>query len=352
MKLNSPPTTNRSLTRKDDNEMGIDSLSPLVPLDIEDCPDLGSLLSSMANTSFGGRNVGKAFLLLKSLVCDTDCRLVLTVSGALTVAKLGNVFGSLISRSMIGAIVTTGAVVTHSLVEELGMAHYAAPSRVSDEELYLNELNRIYDSIEPEANLRRLESLSTAAFSKMEVKSYGSSEIIRHLSSELLGGGQSNGLLASALKHNVKIFVPAFTDSELGLYWFRHSRGQKRADQLVYDATMDLDEYAQWLSTQERIGFLTLGGGVPRNWAQQMIPFLRSVQQDLFNATLPEVVVGVRICPDSATLGHLSGSTYSEAATWGKLPAANQENFVEITSDATVVFPLLAKALIDYRDSI
>ncbi len=62
-----------------------------------------------------------------------------------------------------------------------------------------------------------------------------------------------------------------------------------------------------------------MGGGVPRNWAQQVAPYLELLHSRL-NLDLPEVRFhyGVRLCPEPAHWGGLSGCTYREGVSWGK----------------------------------
>ena len=301
----------------------------------------------MAETSFGAREIGRAWSVLKQILDDEDCHLVLTISGAMTMAKLSLTFGSLVSRSVVKAIVTTGAVVTHSFVEEIGLHHYRAPSNSNDKTLYDRKLNRVHDALEAEDNLTRLETLACEAFLNFQQKSYGSFEIISNLSAKLITDSERFGLLGSCQKQKVNIYVPALTDSELGLYLFRFTEQCHRT--ISYEPLIDLVEYANWLKLKKRIAFLTLGGGVPRNWAQQMLPFLRS-NTSVPGIELPKVVAAVRICPDPVFLGHLSGSTYSEGITWGKFESGTEQNLVEVHCDATIAFPFLAKAMLEYLD--
>jgi deoxyhypusine synthase len=299
--------------------------------------------------SFGARQVGRGWSALKDISDDRDCSVVLTVSGAMTVAKLGSIFGALISRGIVNAIVTTGAVVTHALVEEMGMKHYKLPDSVSDTQLAELKLNRVYDSIEPEKNLETLDQHVREALGELKKsRPLGSFELVRHLSTELLHHRKS-GFLTSALRQDADVFVPALTDSELGLSIFRFNQSQSPGG-LFYDPFVDLSHYAEWLQSRRRVAFLTLGGGVPRNWAQQMLPFLRSGEKRGRHSNLPRVKAAIRICPDDPSLGHLSGSTYSEGITWNKFTREDNTDFVEIPCDATIVFPLLAKALLTYWD--
>ena len=331
-------------------------LEPLKPLDLEKCKDAGELLDAMLHSGFGARELGRAWQILKTIADNPDWGVVLTVSGALTIAKMGQIFAALISRSLVDAVVTTGAVVTHSLVEELGMSHYKAPAGVSDDELWKSKLNRIYDSIEPEANLLKVEELVRQVFAGLDpATKYGSYEIIRKISANLLQGKNKRGWLAEASRKQVHVYIPALADSELGLYLYRYNNvGGKQYEKLVYDALRDLAEYERWMCSHEQVAFICLGGGVPRNWSQQMLPYLRTQQQrgELSRQVkLPTIAAGVRICPDSVTLGHLSGCTYSEGVSWGKFDAEqSQRNFTCVHCDATIAFPFLAKALIEYAD--
>jgi len=102
------------------------------------------------------------------------------------------------------------------------------------------------------------------------------------------------------------------------------------------------------VSIQETTGIFTIGGGVPRNWAQQLGPLI-----DHVNLTLGRdrknfrFKYGVRICPEPVNWGGLSGSTYTEAVSWGKfVPPEEGGRFAEVLEDATVALPLVAGAVL------
>jgi deoxyhypusine synthase len=78
---------------------------------------------------------------------------------------------------------------------------------------------------------------------------------------------------------------------------------------------------------------------------------------DVSNARLgtrfdvPRFQYGVRICPEPAHWGGLSGCTYSEGVSWGKfVPPAEGGRFAEVYADATVALPLLMKAVFEQCD--
>ncbi|MGA2269045.1 MAG: deoxyhypusine synthase family protein [Bryobacteraceae bacterium] len=323
---------------------------PLAPLDVTECGTLDQILEAMANTSLGARRLGHAWQILKTVMDDPECRLVLTMSGAMSIAKLSRTLGRLITERIVHAVVATGAVVTHSIVEECGMSHFAYDGILSDQDLYARRLNRIYDSIEPEENLLRLEALVLRACDSLRSDhAYASTEIIAHIA-HIADLSHDVGLISSAVHHGVPLFVPALTDSEIGLCVYKFQQHEQRAHPL-YDPSRDLQLYAEWLKGSTRVAVLSIGGGAPRNWAQQMIAYLRSETSDgdEVGRLIEPLVAGIRICPDNEHLGHLSGSTFAEAVSWGKIQGGKTERFAEIYCDATVVLPFLLKAAIDYK---
>jgi deoxyhypusine synthase len=312
-------------------------MKPLRQIELR--PDLTAreLLQQMEHASFGARSLGHALAVLNRINKDPECSVVLTVSGALTVAQLGRVFHTMIAQGMVHAVVATGAAITHQLVSELGLSHYRVPPGMDDAMLSSKHMHRIYDSIEPEANLEALEKFigqSAAGFSGR----MSSAAIVRSLSRAVPKDGS---WLVESARRGVPVFAPALTDSELGLA-LHLAAGMRDARRFEFDAMADLEEYAAWVQLQKRLAVITLGGGVPRNWAMQMLPFLRANGRE----TLPTMVGGVRICPDPAIYGHLSGSTYSEATTWGKLEGEDLGNFAEVLGDATIILPILVLAML------
>jgi hypothetical protein len=66
------------------------------------------------------------------------------------------------------------------------------------------------------------------------------------------------------------------------------------------------------------------------------------------NLPLKRYNYGVRICPEPVHWGGLSGSTYTEAVSWGKfVPEAEGGKFAEVLDDATVALPLIVGAVLE-----
>src|SRR6202158_6082541 len=112
----------------------------------------------MGNTAFTGRQIGDAADVVELMARDKECFVVMTLAGALTVGKMGLVFCDLIESGIVNAIVSTGALMAHGLVEATGLSHFRYdPSKMNDNELFLAGYNRVYDSLEPETNLDHVE---------------------------------------------------------------------------------------------------------------------------------------------------------------------------------------------------
>src|SRR5262245_44803682 len=77
-----------------------DGLVPLESLDLDRVQSFSGLLRAMSKTAFGGRALGEAFDVMLAMVRDPDCKIVLTLSGAMTIAKMGKVISKMIDAGM------------------------------------------------------------------------------------------------------------------------------------------------------------------------------------------------------------------------------------------------------------
>src|SRR5271169_2920048 len=137
-----------------------DKLRPIFPLDLSKCRTIDQLVRAMGDTAFTGRQIGDAADVLEAMARDQDCFVVMTLSGALTVGKMGLVFCDLVDSGIVKAIVSTGALMAHGLVEATGLSHFRYdPSKMDDNALFLAGYNRVYDSLEPETNLDHVEEV-------------------------------------------------------------------------------------------------------------------------------------------------------------------------------------------------
>ncbi len=334
-----------------------DGLVPLETLDLGRIGDFDELLAAMALTAFNGRRLGEAAEVLLEMVADPECSVVLTLSGAMTVAKMGLVITEMVERGWVQAVVSTGALMTHGLVELSGMDHFKALAELDDEALFERGYNRVYDTYELETNLTALgNTLDKAVFPDVLGRRFGSFELLAAMGRWLEPRGR--GVVAACHRLGVPIYIPAFTDSELGLdvatWYIKRQVGAGRSVEDIaadfrsgFDPFRDLTHYARLVRRSPRLGIFTIGGGVPRNWAQQGPPFLDYLSTHLGgDGALNRFRYGVRICPEPVHWGGLSGCTYSEGVSWGKfLPPSEGGRTAEVYADATLVWPLLVKGV-------
>jgi deoxyhypusine synthase len=332
-----------------------DRLIPLEPLDLSKVHSVDDLVRAMAKTAFTGRQLGEAADVLEAMARDEECFVVMTLAGAMTVAKQGLVVTELIDRGIVNAIVSTGALMAHGLVEATGRAHFRYNPDVSDEELYEQGYNRVYDTLEPEQNLDDVEEVMSSVLEGWDHNEIMCSYKLNHAIGEYLAKHvPDRGILKSAYEKGVPVFVPAFSDSEIGLDTalnnrLRESTGRHK---IRFDPFEDLEHFAATLLRQKKLGIFTIGGGVPRNWSQQFGPFCELRHRRLGeNIALKRYHYGLRICPEPVYWGGLSGSPYSEAVSWGKfVPPAEGGKFGEVFVDATVGLPLIVAAVLERLD--
>lgn len=329
-----------------------DKLVPLEPLDLSRVHSIDDLVRAMAQTAFTGRQVGEAADVLEAMARDKDCFVVMTLAGAMTVAKQGLIIADLVEQGIVKAIVSTGALMAHGLVEAAGKSHFRWDEKMNDVELYEAGYNRVYDTIEPEKNLNHVAGIMSELLDGWDPdETMCSWKLNRSIGEHLHRHTPGRGILKSAFEHEVPVFVPAFTDSELGLDFALSNRMRSREGKrlLKYDPFLDLEHFAETLLRQKRIGVITIGGGVPRNWAQQFGPFIElRARRGGEDVPLKRYHYGLRICPEPVYWGGLSGSPYSEAISWGKfVPPAEGGKFGEVFVDATVGLPLIVAAVFE-----
>ncbi|MBN1871733.1 MAG: deoxyhypusine synthase family protein [Candidatus Omnitrophica bacterium] len=329
-----------------------DRLKPVKPLDLSKIETVNDLVTQMSFTSFGGRSVGEAADVLFEMVRDEDCFVVLTLSGAMTVAKMGLVICDMIDSSLVDAIVSTGAIMAHGFVEGAGLVHFKYDRDMDDTELYYAGYDRVYDTLELEKNLDDVEIIFKEVLDGIKRDTVLSSHFLnREIGNYLAKNTKMRGIAKSAYLKKVPIFIPAYTDSELGLDLGIYNRRAKMNNEKAFsfDPFLDLEYFTDLIMKQKKMGIFTIGGGVPRNWAQQVGPYLDIIGKRLKQGgDFKRYSYGIRICPEPVHWGGLSGCTYSEGISWGKFtPPSEGGRWAEVYSDATIALPLIVKAVLE-----
>ncbi len=369
-------TLDKAQTREDEMRDGFqDGLEPLEPLDLSKVKSFNDMARAMSKTAFAGRSLGEAVDVLEAMVKDKDCFVVLTLAGAMTPAKMGLVACEMIEHGMVNAVVSTGALMTHGFVEAQGMTHFKYKfGEMNDKELYYRGYDRIYDIIELEKNLDDTELIFRKVMKNLNPdETLCSRKILEECGKWLTENTKGRGILKSAYEKKIPVYVPAFTDCEMGLdFGILNLRRKKFGEkEFNFNPFLDLNHFTELIIKQKTIGVFTIGGGVPRNWAQQIAPYIDIMRKRMENECpachgkgcekcgnkgylkdtgVPGVMYkyGVRICPEPVHFGGLSGCTYSEGVSWGKfLPKEDGGRWAEVLCDATVAWPIIIKAVME-----
>lgn len=337
---------------------------PLESLDPDSIEDFDQLLSAMSKTAFGGRSLGEALDVLQNMVEDPECHVVGTFSGAMTVGKMGTLICKMLDKGWVNTVVSTGALLAHGFIESIGLKHYKfEPEKMDDEGLCKLGMNRIFDTLEPEMNFVQAENILNTVLEEIKTENsqyLSPHSLCRAIGKHLTQNYSGKGVLKSAFEQDVAVYIPAFTDSELALdvasYLLSHDRriSKYKLDPdmlpLKFDPFLDLFDYTRRAMQVKRLGIFTIGGGVPRNWAQQLGPFVETALNRMpdLDWETKRFQFGVRICPEPDHWGGLSGCTYQEGVSWGKfVPVAEGGRYAEVLCDATIAWPILIKGLQD-----
>ena len=270
----------------------------------------------------------------------------------MTVAKMGTILCRMIDHGMIQCVISTGALMAHGLVEATGRSHFRYDARMNDKMLFEAGYNRVYDSLEPEVNLDHVEEVMQRLLNEWDANDVVCSwKIHRRIGEFLQKHAPGRGILKSAFQHDVPVFVPAFSDSELGIDFALHKIARQKENRPVlrFDPFEDFEKFANTMLATKRMGIFTIGGGVPRNWSQQFGVYAELLARRGYKKLpLKRYNYGLRICPEPVSWGGLSGSTYTEAVSWGKfVPPEEGGRFAEVFDDATVALPLIVGAVLE-----
>lgn len=321
------------------------------PYDPSKVKTLEDALMQLQGCSFQGRTFGNSLEVLTNMVTEKKCLRVLTLAGALIPAGMEEVICQAIERKVINAIVSTGANIIHSILNAFDkdhQAHYMGTQYVDDKELYKYRINRIYDTYLPEQGYINAED----GLKKILIKLYGLKEKHVVKPSELFATIAKNlpgrSFLSVAEKNNVPVFCGATSDSEVGLdlVVFRKEGGPF----ITLDEIGDVDTFGELIQKYDNHGTIILGGGVPRNWTQQIFPLL----DQLYGKDGPSKYTGykysVRFHSAVAEDGGLSGCTLNESISWGKYSV--NATCQSVWGDSTVYFPLVMTALFQRIDRL
>lgn len=322
-----------------------------------------AVIDTYRNAAFQARNLADAADVFADMLSDRDCTVILTLAGSLVSAGLKEALLTLVEYDMVDAIVATGAIVVdQDFFEALGFRHYQAPGSpeapaASDEELRDLGIDRIYDTYIDEAELQRCDETVAGIFDGLDARPYSSRELVGELGAYLeRHRPDARSIVLAAHRREVPVFVPALSDSSAGFGVVAH-RVRAAAlglPHIAFDSGKDFHELARIKLAAAETGLLMVGGGVPKNFAQDVVVAARMLAGEQTAAVsgltgdegdpsrAASVAMhryAVQLTVADARDGGLSGSTLREATTWGKVDPTRERM---VFGEATVTLSLLA----------
>lgn len=304
---------------------------------LDEVADVGGLVDMFAATGYNARKLGEAARLYERMIKE-GATVCLTVSGAMTPIGFGGIFRDLIERGFVDWMITTGANVYHEDHFAWGLPVRQGHHDVDDMVLYDNELVRIRD-----VYIKFYETLEAQdqVIQRAMRDGFGESPFTTAEFSRFLGKTASEraphperSFVAAAYERDVPVYISTLKDSSLAL---NLSVYRLRGRIYCLDFVREILEQAAILHGSEKSGIVEIGGGVPKNSAQQTGPLLDQILRR--GGGGHDYIVQITDArPDT---GGLSGATLQEGKSWGKIRDAHSGNCT-VYADASIAFPVLA----------
>jgi deoxyhypusine synthase len=293
------------------------------------------LVDSMRDTAFQGRNLGRAADIYHQMLDDSECAIILCLAGSLISAGLKKIVVDLINHNMVDAIVSTGAnIVDQDFFEALGFKHYQGSPWLNDDQLQKLAIDRIYDTLIDEDALRICDHTVCEIADSLAHRAYSSREFIQAMGKFLSEKhAKAESIVLSAYQKHVPIFVPAFSDCSAGFGLVMH-QVKNPHKHVSIDSVKDFRELTQLKIKNKETGLFMIGGGVPKNFAQDIV-----VAAELLGEEAPLHKYAIQITVADERDGALSGSTLREACSWGKVSMVHEQM---VFCEATIAMPLIA----------
>ncbi len=293
------------------------------------------IVEAMKRMSFTSRDLGRAADIYDMMLREKDCAIILTLAGSTSAGGCMNLYTDLVKNNMVDAIVATGAsIVDMDFFEALGFKHYKGTPYVNDHELRDRYIDRIYDTFIDEEQLQECDKTITKIADTLEPRPYSSREFIKEMGRWLTKNSKKkDSLVQAAYENNVPIFCPAFSDSSAGFGLVLHQH--KHPDKHVsIDSVRDFYEVTKIKMESPTSGLLMIGGGVPKNFAQDTV-----VCAEVLGKEVPMHKYAIQITVADVRDGACSISTLKEASSWGKVDTTYEQM---VYAEATSVLPLIA----------
>jgi len=296
--------------------------------------DATPLINAMRGMAFSSRDTAVAADIFLRMVQDNACTTILTLAGSTSAAGCMQVYADMVNYGMVDVVVATGAsIVDMDFFEALGFKHYKGTPQVDDRKLRELYIDRIYDVYIDEEELQQCDMAVKRIADGLPPKAYSSREFIREMGRYLSAHAvKKNSLVQTAYERDVPIFCPAFTDSSAGFGLVKH-QVDNPGRHITLDSIKDFLELTKIKIAAEKTGLFMVGGGVPKNFAQDTV-----ICAEMLGHSVPMHQYAVQITVADVRDGACSSSTLKEATSWGKVDTVYEQM---VYAEASTVLPLI-----------
>jgi deoxyhypusine synthase len=277
----------------------------------------------------GPGRFGKAAKILEEMFGEDDYRNFISLAGPLIPGGLRTIIADLVDLELIDGVVTTGANVTHDMLEGLGHRHIVGSETADDTQLRRKGLSRIYDLLVKQKSIEDLERRTHRMLKRIPEanrRNIASYELLWEFGRQLR---DPHSLLKTAEKHRVPVFCPGIFDSMLGLNLWTFSQ----LNALIINPFKDFSKLVDMTYEAKKVGAVILGGGMPKHHVL------------IANSFRGGLDAAIQITLDRPEGGGTSGAPLEEAISWGKVKSPKK--LVTIVGDAMVIFPFLTLAALE-----
>ncbi|MBT3182031.1 MAG: deoxyhypusine synthase family protein [Deltaproteobacteria bacterium] len=283
-------------------------------IDLEKIKSINDLVTAYGNASIQARNIGGCADVVEGMMSDSDRPTVfLGLAGPLIAAGLRKVIRDMIENKMVDVVVSTGAILYQDFYQSLGFKHSVGTPEADDRELRDLYIDRIYDTYVDEDAFWKLDCSIGHFADELPAGRYSTRQFLEILGSTI---DDENSILGTAAKHKVPIFAPAINDSSIGIGLTEHYHRcvKEGREGVVIDSIRDNYELTQVVVQSKCTSAIYVAGGVPKNFINDSV-----VMAYIFGLDTGGHRYAIQVTTDSPHWGGLSGSTLSEATSWGKV---------------------------------
>ncbi len=314
---------------------------PTRPVRIDARQNVAALLEKMQGISFQGRNLAIAYQIWKKMLGERVI-IMMGMSGAMVPAGMRRLVVYMIQNRLIDCLVSTGANFFHDIHETLGHYHFQSSPQIDDVELQKHLIDRMYDTLADEEEFRQEDAfIGEFAASLRPQRPYTTREFLYLLGKAISRRAKEDGIVTAAYNARIPLYCPAIGDSSIGIGIAENRFLGK--NEFMFDVIGDVLETARLAGQSPASGVIYFGGGTPKNFVQQSevtATFIRQSHEGHQYA--------IQVVTDAPHWGGLSGCTFEEAQSWGKI--AHDASMVTCHCDSTIAMPILVTAMSENKD--